>query len=347
MEREDEKIERYLEYLEREEERGRVTAELEEDDSDDDDSDADSDSDVDDDLEPRPERVSDLHRAHPALAAPLDGALEIDADLRGLELEAEIQDAAAAADLADDGAAEADEEPAEVIDEAPGEGDQEPGGQDRTSEENVIISAGKKALKERNDRLARYDRCIFVTRDKQVCLCRRRNEDGPRFHLYLQVEQGAPFRPGFNVRVDRVLEQHKAHRNRIFMLGYIGDLLTSHGCASQLLARAEYGNLLKHVARPSTRMRFRWPENPAPLPDIPCNDSQHAALTNIRHDVEVIQGPPGTGKSTMIAHIVTALTTEDDTVLCTAIQVSLVRERLFYCVWVPLTVYGYHSAPTR
>lgn len=329
MEREHERIERYLAYLELEEERAHGAAlESDDDEFDDDDDDSDEDPlpDVDDDLEPRLERLLDLHRAHPALAAPVDAEFELDADLQGLELEAEIQESAAAADLADDGAAEADEEPAEVDNEAPSEDDQELDGKDRTSEENAIVKAGKKALKERNDRLAKYDRSIFVTREKQVCLCRRRNEDGPRFRLYLQVEQGAPFRPGFNARVDRVLQQHKAHRNRIFMLGYIGDLLASHGCASQLLAQAEYGNLLQHIARPSRRMRFRWPENPAPRPDIPCNASQLAALRGIRHDVEVIQGPPGTGKSTMIAHIVTALTAENDTVLCTAIQVSLVRE---------------------
>jgi hypothetical protein len=205
----------------------------------------------------------------------------------------------------------------------------------------------KAARTERNQMLQGCDKYILVNVDKQICLAKVARQSGlgkgktKRQRLeacdpYLQLKVGAPFAPGFSESIDRVLRKHAGRKDIMIVLGYVGDLIAEHACASLLLRRLvlkmKVPTLLGHVANPAEMRAVAQPPYPGASLNVarggdrpPCNDRQLEILRACRYTVEAVQGPPGTGKSTMIAHMVMNMLGPRDRVLCTAVQVSWER----------------------
>ena len=104
------------------------------------------------------------------------------------------------------------------------------------------------------------------------------------------------------------------------VVGYVGDLTSALLTCQLLRNESEPRPLLQSLH--GMRRSAIW-QAPQPLNSertVPLNHSQHAALSSLESNVELISGPPGTGKSTTIHALVTECIPEEDAVILTAVQ---------------------------
>ena len=105
-------------------------------------------------------------------------------------------------------------------------------------------------------------------------------------------------------------------------LDYIGDLTSTLVIARTLKGTSPTRGVIHAILPGGPRVIEPWIK-PAPLDstrDIPLNESQHAALSSLSTNMELISGPPGTGKSTTIHALVTECVPPDELVVLTAVQ---------------------------
>lgn len=106
----------------------------------------------------------------------------------------------------------------------------------------------------------------------------------------------------------------------IVCLKYIGNYLHQLSSLFHMSSKYdEYKSILTTFLNSKKNFKGEYSKNNINISES-CNETQAQAITNLKHNVEIIHGPPGTGKSTTIINIINFALPDTHNILCTAIQ---------------------------